>query len=452
MLLWLYRFLYPFALLAGAPFYLRRMWRRGGYVKGFAQRFGGVALLPPKRADVQRIWLQAVSVGELLAVAPLLEAWASEGHEVYLTTTTSTGHALARERYAKLTIGIGYFPLDWWPFSARAWSAVPPDVAVLMEGERWPEHIAQAARHGVPVVCLNARLSDRSFRRMQRLRWAVRPLLGGISQILACSEEDARRFRALGFAPERIAVTGNIKLDVAVPTLSAGECAQLRADLGFRENGLILMGASTWPGEEAALIAALKRARAAGIRCSLLLVPRHAERRDELVDLLRESGLSYRVRSEWLGESNSGMSQSAESGVVRPQKETVRDCVDLAFADTTGELQGLLQVADLVFVGKSLPPHTEGQTPVESAILGRPILFGPGMGNFRQIARELVSFGAARRIATAEALAAEVCALLGEGGAAERAQMGAAGRAWHAQNAGALSRSLDHLRHISRRS
>jgi len=424
--LWLYRFLYPFALLVGAPFYLRRMWRRGGYREGFSQRFGHVPVLPAKRDGVNRIWLQAVSVGELLAVAPLLEAWAREGHEVYLTTTTSTGHRLAHERYARLTIGIGYLPLDWWLFSRKTWAAVQPDIALLMEGERWPEHIAQAARCGVPVVCLNGRLSDRSFRRMLRCRWAVEPLFSGIRQVLACSEEDAQRFRALGFAPERVAMTGNMKLDVSVPVLSAQEQARLRTELGLppAESGeLVLMGASTWPGEEAVLIETLKRVRATGLSCSLLLVPRHAERRGELVALLRESGLSYRLRSEYL---SGGRTDSGE--------------VDLSVADTTGELQRLLQVADLVFVGKSLPPHTEGQTPVESAILGRPILFGLGMGSFRQIARDLADCGAARVVRDGRALADQACELLRDSEA--RAAMGAAGQAWHARNVGAVGRTL----------
>jgi len=426
VLLWFYRALYPFALLIGAPFYLRRMWRRGGYAQGFAQRFGVVPVLPARRDGV-RVWLQAVSVGELLAVAPLLEAWAREGYEVYLTTTTSTGYQLARERYAALTIGIAYLPLDWWPFSRKAWAAIQPDLALLMEGERWPEHIAQAAKRGVPVACLNARLSDRSFSRMLRCRWALRALFGGITQILACSEEDAQRFRALGFAAERVATTGNIKLDVAVPVLGAEEKAKLRAELGFPPAGsrsFVLMGASTWPGEEAVLIDTLKRVRAAGIACSLLLVPRHAERRGEVVELLRESGLKYRMRSVYLNEAQRDLEQ-----------------VDISLADTTGELQRLLQVADLVFVGKSLPPHTEGQTPVESAILGRPILFGPGMRNFRQIARELLDCGAARVVEDGQRLATEVCELLRD--SEQRVEMGTAGRAWHAQNVGAVERTLE---------
>jgi 3-deoxy-D-manno-octulosonic-acid transferase len=418
-MLWLYRILYLPALVLGAPFYLWRMRKRGGYRENFGQRFGRVAALPPKPPGVKRIWLQAVSVGEMLAIGPLLAAWQRQGGvEVYLTTTTSTGYQLAKERYRDATIGIGYFPLDWAPFSARAWRAVQPDLALLTEGERWPEHIHQAVRRSVPIVSVNARLSDRSFRRMARFKGAVQPLLGGITRLLACSEHDAERFRALGFPAERITTTGSIKLDVTIPALSAAEKAQLRRELGLPDEGFIIMGSSTWEGEEAALVKALQNARAAGNTCSLLLVPRHAERRGAIELLLRGRGVSFHFRSRG------------------PAKATV----DVAVGDTTGEMRKFLQLADVVFVGKSLPPHTEGQTPVESAILGRPLLFGPGMGNFRLIARELTAGGAAQLVPDAAALIERVTALLGD--PAQRDAMSAAGQTWHQANVGAVERTL----------
>ncbi|MCB1103160.1 MAG: 3-deoxy-D-manno-octulosonic acid transferase [Opitutaceae bacterium] len=418
-MLWLYRILYLPALVLGAPFYLWRMRKRGGYRENFGQRFGRVAALPPKPPGVKRIWLQAVSVGEMLAIGPLLAAWQRQGGvEVYLTTTTSTGYQLAKERYRDATIGIGYFPLDWAPFSARAWRAVQPDLALLTEGERWPEHIHQAVRRSVPIVCVNARMSDRSFRRMARFKAAVQPLLGGITRLLACSEHDAERFRALGFPAERITTTGSIKLDVTIPALSADEKAQLRHDLGLPDEGLIIMGASTWEGEEAAMVKALQTARAAGHTCSLLLVPRHAERRGAIELLLRGRGVSFHFRS----------------------RGSAKATVDVAVGDTTGEMRKFLQLADVVFVGKSLPPHTEGQTPVESAILGRPLLFGPGMGNFRLIARELTAGGAAQLVPDAAALIERVTALLGD--PAQRDAMSAAGQTWHQANVGAVERTL----------
>ena len=417
-MLWLYRLLFLPVLLLSAPFYLRRMRRRGGYGKNFRQRFGCTDPLPPPPPGTKRIWLQAVSVGEMLAIGPMLEALRRGGGvEVYLTTTTSTGYQMALERYRGLTVGIGYFPIDWWRFSARAWRAVKPDLVILTEGERWPEHIHQAARRGVPVVSVNARLSDRSFRRMQRARWAVRPLLGGITRVLAASGHDAERFAALGFPAAAITVTGNIKLDVAIPLLGAEAAGRLRRELGLRSGSQVLMGSSTWPGEEAALVQAWQRARAAGLDCALLLVPRHAERRSEIEAELRTSGLRYHFRSR--GAAPAG--------------------VDVAVGDTTGEMRNFLQLADVVFVGKSLPPHLEGQTPVESAVLGRPILFGPGMGNFRVIARDLVAGGAALTVRDAAELADRAVALLRD--PAQRGRLAAMAQAWHRTNAGAVERT-----------
>ena len=243
-MLWLYRLLFLPALVGLAPMYLQRMRRRGGYRQNFAQRFGRHDL-PARRPGVRRVWLQAVSVGEMLAIGPLLEALRADGVEVYLTTTTSTGYRMAVDRYRRIVLDVGYFPIDWWPFSARAWRGIEPDLVILTEGERWPEHIAQAARRGVPVVVVNARLSDRSFRRMQQVKSTVAPLFGGLTRILAASEHDAGRFRALGFAPEKITVTGNLKLDVVIPLLGEIEKAKLRRELGLAEGARVLLGSST---------------------------------------------------------------------------------------------------------------------------------------------------------------------------------------------------------------
>ena len=422
-MLWLYRLLFLPTLLVLAPAYLRRMRRRGGYGAKFSQRFGFHRQLPPKTSP--RIWLQAVSVGEMLAIGPILQGLRADGVTVYLTTTTSTGYRLALDRYAGLTEGIGYFPLDAWPCSALAWRRIAPDLAILMEGERWPEHVQQAGRRAVPVLGINARMSDRTFRRMQRgQRWlpaVPRLLLGGITRLLPGSAQDEARFRALGFPPERMTTTGNLKLDVAIPRLSAEEKAGLRRELGLTSS-LILLGASTWEGEEAALIAAWRAARATGVDCGLLLVPRHAERRLMIARLLESAGLRYHLRSR---------------GVAA-------DLVDVAVADTTGELRRLAQLGDVIFVGKSLPPHTEGQTPVEAATLGKPILFGPGMGNFAVIARELVQRGAARRVSDADQLTAAIVELCLD--PAQRAGLAAAATAWRKENSGATERTLAIIR------
>jgi 3-deoxy-D-manno-octulosonic-acid transferase len=361
-------------------------------------------------------------VGEILAITPMLEALHRDGVEIYLTTTTSTGYRLANDSYRGLTLGIGYFPIDWWLFSARAWKRINPDLAVLTEGERWPEHMHQARRRGVPVVAINARLTERSLRRWGWFPPAARRVFRDVTRLLPCSRQDEARFLSLGFPAERMLMTGNIKLDVAIPALPGAEKEALRAELGLPQSGLVLLGSSTWPGEETALFEALRRVRGTGLRCSLLLVPRHAERRLEIEKLLRSAGLKYHFRS----------------------RGPAHGAVDVAVGDTTGELRRLLQLADLVFVGKSLPPRTEGQTPIEAAILGKAILFGPGMDNFSQVAAELVERGGARVVADATGLASTCAELLRD--EERRGAMAAAAKAWNLANLGATARTIAVLR------
>jgi 3-deoxy-D-manno-octulosonic-acid transferase len=417
-MIWIYRLLFPFFLVVMAPRYLLRMRRRGGYAAGFRNRFGLMPPIAPRRAGVRRVWLQAVSVGEMLAIEPILGALGSEGVEVVLTTTTSTGYRVASDRHLPSVCAVAYFPIDWAPFSALAWRRINPDLAIVAEGERWPEHMHQARSRGVRVLCINARISDRSFGRLSRFAPAASFVVGGIDRLLASSAHDAESFRRLGYPADRISVTGNLKLDVRIPILGDAERALLREGLGLPEGSPVVLGSSTWPGEEAALVGALQGCRARGIGLRLLIVPRHAERREEIERLLQASGLSHHFRS-----------RGAAPGPV-----------DVSVADTTGELRRLAQLADIVFVGKSLAPHTEGQTPVEAAILGKPILMGPGMSNFRAISADLLRCGAAATVADPGGLLSEIALLVGD--PARRAAMAAASAGWHKENGGALERTL----------
>jgi 3-deoxy-D-manno-octulosonic-acid transferase len=264
-------------------------------------------------------------------------------------------------------------------------------------------------------------MSDRSFARLRRIRPVARLVLDGVTRYLAASAHDEERLAGLGVPRERLLTTGNIKLDVQIPRLDESERTQLRRELGLPE-GIIVLGSSTWPGEEAALLAARSQCMRSGRPFSLLLVPRHAERRMEVEQLLISGGVSYHFRS----------------------RGNASQAVDVAVADTTGELRRLTQLADLVFVGKSLAPHTEGQTPVEAAALEKPILFGPGMGNFRAIAADLVDHGAARRVPNAAALAESLADLLGD--KPRRDALACAAAAWHRQNSGAIDRTLAIIR------
>jgi 3-deoxy-D-manno-octulosonic-acid transferase len=274
-------------------------------------------------------------------------------------------------------------------------------------------------------VLVNARISDRSYARLQTAPWLVHGFLLQITRALASSADDRERLAALGYPDERLETTGNIKLDVTVaPVLQPGERARLRDELGLGGDELVLMGSSTWPGEEEALVDALRRARSAGIAARLLIVPRHAERRSEIGAMLDRSEFRWHLRSRGPADGTA----------------------DACLADTTGEMVKLLQVADVVFVGRSIAPNNGGQTPVESAALGRPILFGPNMTNFRVIAQRLVEAGAARVVADARDLVDESVRLLRD--PADRQAMADAARAWHAANRGAVEHTIRVIEHI----
>lgn len=425
----LYRILFLPALVLALPYYLMRMWRRGGYRRDFHHRLGLFQHLASPAQGKPRIWLHAVSVGEVLAVGALIEALQRQGRtEIVLTTTTSTGYSEARKRYTEQVLAIGIFPLDFWLFSRLAWQHIQPDALIMTESELWPEHLHQAKARSVPAYLVNARMSDTSFRRYQKLPVIARRLLQKFSAVFAASEHDAVRLQQLGVMPKRIHSTGSIKLDVALPTIiDPYERQALLAELGFVQTGgqapLILLGSSTWPGEEAVLLDILAALRQTGIDLRLLLVPRHAERRAEIIPLLQQQTLAWHQRS---------CGQAPTDTIIH-------------FADTTGELSCLTQITDLAFIGKSLPPNAGGQTPIEAAGLGVPILMGPNMNNFKAIANTLIQVGAARRVNDARDLQQQLAGLINN--QEQRLAMAAAGRAWHQKNRGSSQRIADHILH-----
>lgn len=420
-MIWCYRLLFLPFLIVSLPYYGYRMWRRGGYGRDFQHRLGRFTRLNPPAAGKKRIWLQAVSVGEVLAIGPLIDALQADGiTEIVLTTTTSTGYAEARKRYQSKVLAIGIFPLDFWLFSKKAWSRIQPSCCILTESELWPEHLHRAQNKNIPVYLVNARMSDRSFARHQKLPFLARRILQKFEGIYAASEIDQTRLFQLGAPRERLSMTGNIKFDVPLPApLNTEAKTKLRKALGFTgsERPFVLLGASTWPGEEAILLEAQKRLISEGVDCRLLLVPRHAERAPEILPLLEAQELSWYQRST---------------------AKNIPDNLKIHFADTTGELTALSQAADLAFIGKSLPPNQGGQTPIEAAGLGIPLLVGPNMNNFKAVSNTLIKAGAALRAETGESLIDSICELAKNPEA--RNSMQTAGVAWHAQNRGSSQR------------
>lgn len=426
-MIFLYRLLYLPGLLIALPYYIFRMWRRGGYRESFQHRFGCFHRMPPPAEGTMRIWLQAVSVGEVLAIGPLMHALQDDPRiEIVLTTTTSTGYAAARKRYSDVVARIGIFPLDFWFFSRTAWRRIQPDVIILTESELWPEHLHQAKKRSVPAFLVNARISNTSYRRYQKIPILAKRLLNKFQAVYAASDLDRSRLISLGYAKERIASTGSIKFD-AITGERLSEEARLEwiRGLGFTGTSgspFILLGASTWPGEESALLRAQKAALARGIDCRLVIAPRHAERGNEIAQLLEAQGLPWHQRSK---------------------EVPIPADLMIHLADTTGELTRLSQVADLAFVGKSLAPNTGGQTPIEAAGLGIPVLMGPHMNNFKDVSQSLVRMGAARFVSNGAELIDTVLELAQDKAARER--MHTAGLEWHSNNCGSSQRIAESL-------
>jgi 3-deoxy-D-manno-octulosonic-acid transferase len=396
------------------PYYAYRMRKRGGYGKDFKFRFGRFDRLPKRKFGKRRLWIQAVSVGEVKALEKLINLLIeSEKYEIVLTTTSSTGYALARKLYGSKILFVGLFPFDFWPCSCAAWDRIFPHVAILMETEIWPEHVWQAHRRGVPVVLINARISDKTFPRYQFFKNLAAPILDKICCVLASDQLSADRCSGIGMAKKLITTAGNMKFDSEINRLSTEEEFLLRSALGFGENDLILLGSSTWPLEEAMLLKALDRCTKVDGRWKLLLVPRHAERRDEVVQLLRASGLKWHQRSKGAAPSE----------------------VCVCLADTTGELQMLTSIADLAFVGKSLAPNVGGQSPLDAACCGVPTVYGNGMTNFREICSSLERSKCVVKVSDAEAAITAIESLAKD----ESRRKVISGRLveWHKNNCGA---------------
>ncbi|MCD8283799.1 MAG: 3-deoxy-D-manno-octulosonic acid transferase [Opitutae bacterium] len=456
-MIWLYRlFILPFFLLT-SPYFLKRMLKRGGYGKDFSHRFGSVPKLPPRKPGVGRIWIQAVSVGETEAVVPLLqELKKRDDVEVILTTTTSTAYKIICEKYADLVAAYAYFPLDFFLFSRRAWSRFSPSLAILMEGELWPEHLHQARVRGIPVLLVNARLSDKSFRRYKAFSFITKRILSHIDFVAAGTANDYNRFELLGVPKEKLGLIGNMKFDAARVSSGGVPLREEEKDALFAElfneeipagacRPKVLLGSSTWPGEEEILIEAANRTAAGECELpsddrrasktpqrkpiKLLIVPRHAERRNEIVKLMKKTNLTWYLRS-------------------KTKKEDIPPNADVCVADTTGELRRLTSVATVAYVGKSMPPNDGGQTPIECAAFGVPMVYGPAMTNFRDICNLLEDAGAAIKVRTKEEAVSAVCDIISN--ADKWHEMSLAATRWYAHNLGATKRVCESVaRHLA---
>lgn len=392
MLLALYSCALFLALALGLPYWLLRMAFGGKYREGLSERLGRV----PARLRTQEdgdgrktVWIHAVSVGEVLAAGSLIRELHARttAIRVVLSTTTRTGQKLARERVGQDCAF--YFPLDFAWIVRRYLAALRPALLVLVETEFWPNVLSQCGRAGIPVLVVNGRVSDRSFHRYLRLRRLWRPLFKNLALVLAQSEEDADRLKAIGMPPERVEFGGNLKFDVRAPE-SAAVTAALRANLP--KGARVLVCGSTMEGEDEILIDAFRELVKTNPKLVMILAPRHPDRFDRVAELLRARSQRSVRRSRWM---------------ARPGKFKAGTVVLL---DSIGELASVYSLASVAFVGGSLVP-AGGHNPLEPAQFGVPIVMGPHYENFRAIVSRLLE-AEALKLAQQETLAATLALLL----------------------------------------
>jgi 3-deoxy-D-manno-octulosonic-acid transferase len=412
------RLLYTLGLYALTPVVLARLWFKGRrqpeYRRRLAERFG---FTPRSDGAGEVVWVHAVSVGETLAATSLIEALRRDrpGARIVLTTMTPTGAEIARRRFGD-GVEHRYVPYDLPGAVARFLDRLRPRLLILMETELWPNLLAAARARGLPVVLANGRLSAPSARGYRLAAGLTREMLCGIHAIAAQTRDDADRFIALGAAPERVIVTGNLKFDLALPDDLAGRGTTLRGMLGPVRP--VWIAASTHEGEEGPVLAAHAEIRRRKPEALLVLVPRHSERAARLMALCGEAGLR---------------------AVRRTAGSACAPDTDVYMVDTLGELPAFYAAADVAFVGGSLVP-VGGHNLLEPAAAGLPVLTGPQVFNFTEVSRLLHEAGAASIVTDSAALAAAVVALLADPG--RRATMGEAGRRVVEANRGATGRVM----------
>ncbi len=378
----LYNLLFPFVVLALLPGYLARMFRRGNYRAHFGERFGRYEADVRARLDAlppDRIWIHAVSVGEMFLALKLIAALRVLRPELglVLTTTTVTGRALADERVPAEVVVL-YAPLDAWWIVPRAFRAIRPSQIALVEAEVWPNWLASARRGGVPVALVNARLSPRSERRFRTFRWLTAPQFRLLAWISVPEPADIARWESLGVSHEKLACLGSIKFDDAVAASDSARVDSFRELLRLTHvcatERPILLGGSTHAGEELLLARVWRALQPEFPELLLAIAPRHVERTNEIAEALH--GFPMHVARRSLLDRDFTLLQ-------RP---------DVLLLDTTGELRDWYALASVVFVGKSLATSaTGGQNPAEPLAAGVPAICGPRMENFADLVNALLA-------------------------------------------------------------
>ena len=418
----LYSVLVLILAVVASPWFLYQAARYKKYVGSLGQRMGYLPVSFNMDGD-ESIWVHAVSVGEVLTARPLISELKRRypNLRMFLSTTTMAGQQLARRSVPDVD-AVFYFPFDLGFVVKRTLNLVRPKLFIMMETEIWPNLLRECRARGIKTAVVNGRLSARSFPRYRMIRPMMRRVLEHIDKFLVQSEESARRFIDLGADPARVVVTGSLKFDsleVSPTALQARARDRVLRYFRLPASRPVIVSGSTMKGEEPVVLKAFRRVRTAAPNALLVLAPRNPERFGEAEALARSEG--------WKVARRSDLAVDAEPRV------------DVVILDTIGELATIYQIATIVFVGGSLVA-TGGHNVLEPAVFGKPIVFGPHMENFLEIAEAFVSNGAGVQLASEEQLEEAFVELMGD--PVRRARLGAAARALVEANRGANDKSI----------
>ncbi len=395
-----YKLLVIATLPLGFLYLLWRLFLKGSWREGLAERFG---FLPKNlqalgQSEDTVVWVHAVSAGEVGVVEPILRQLRQAEPQVrlVLSTVTYTGRTLAQRKQLELE-GIFYFPVDFPGIPERVLRTLRPDLIVVAETELWPLLLAAAHEHSVRTCIVNGRISTRAFPRYRLFRPLIAWTLRNLDLLCVQSELDRERFLALGADPDRVAVLGNTKFDEDFPQVPPEETAKWRQDLGFTQEQPVFLAASTHPKEEEMVLRCYHQLRAQMPELGLLLAPRHPERGDEVEALITSFGYACQRRSRPPAE-----------GTPAPADARVQ----VALLDTLGELTRVCSIATVVFMGGSLVP-VGGHNFLQPMSQHKPVVFGPYMQNSRDLTELALREGAALQVRNAAELTETVRGLLG---------------------------------------
>lgn len=347
------------------PFFIHKLFKRGIQGGDYGERFGifsknKIKALAEKSSPV---WIHAVSVGEVIAALSFISLWKEKDPEIeiILSTTTTTGQAIALKKVPEDVIVI-FSPLDFLWVVKRFLKLIKPKLLIIFEVEIWPNLIRQSSLKGIRLALVNCRMSDSSSRGYSRHRWFFKTLFNSFDLICTQSEDDTMRVRNItGETGTLIKTCNTMKFD-QVPNLNAEDKSEIIKSL-FDKNALILVAASTHPGEEAMILNVYTQIKKKHNKIGLILVPRHCERTPQIENIIKDANLSY----------------------LKYEGDSLNRKTDVLLINTTGELINFFAISDIVYVGKSMAGNKGGHNIIEPALFSKTIIHGPEMQNFRLV-------------------------------------------------------------------